>query len=414
MEILFDGIPLDKVTTSMTINGPAIVLLCFYIALADIRGTSRASHRRHRPERLPEGVHRAARVARSAAAGHARRDRHDRVLQHGRCRASTRVSISGYHIREAGATAAQELAFTLADGIAYVESCLARGLDVDDFAPRLSFFFDVHNDFFEEIAKFRAARRIWARTHEGALRREAAREHEAPHARPDRRRFAHRAAAVQQRGARRAAGARGGARRHAVAAHQLARRDVRSADRRGGHDRPPHAADHRWRRSGVANTIDPLGGQLLRRVAHQQARGRGLASTSSASTTMGGMVAAIEKGYPQREIAASSYQFQRQLEPASGRWSGVNQYVQSDPAKVPTLRIDEEVQKLQCANLAKVKKGARCRASRYVAGRGSRRRAHGEELDAPDHRGRKGLRERAGDLRRPARRLGTYTDPAEF
>ena len=116
------------------------------------------------------------------------------------------VSISGYHIREAGATAVQELAFTLADGLEYVQECVDRGMDVDAFAQRLSFFWDVHNDFFEEIAKFRAARRIWARTHEGALRGEEARVAPAAHPRPDRRRLAHRPAALQQRGAHRPPG----------------------------------------------------------------------------------------------------------------------------------------------------------------------------------------------------------------
>ena len=122
MEVLFDGIPLDKVTTSMTINGPAIVLLALLHRARRHARHPAHSHRRHGPERLPEGVHRAARVARPAAPGDAHRHRHDRVLRDARCRAGTPVSISGYHIREAGATAAQELAFTLADGIGYVES----------------------------------------------------------------------------------------------------------------------------------------------------------------------------------------------------------------------------------------------------------------------------------------------------
>src|SRR5262245_34452108 len=162
MQTLFDGIPLDKVTTSMTINGPALVLLGFYVALGDLQG-----------------------VARSALGGTIQNDcLKEFIAQHAwlvpprpamrivtdmsefRSREMPRwnsISISGYHIREAGSTAAQELAFTLADGIAYIEAAVERGLAIDDFASRLSFFFDVHNDFFEEIAKFRAARRMWAR-----------------------------------------------------------------------------------------------------------------------------------------------------------------------------------------------------------------------------------------------------------
>src|SRR5262252_3252459 len=162
MEVLFDGIPLDKVTTSMTINGPAIVLLCFYIALADKRGV---------PRRLIGGTVQndclkefMAQHAWLVPPRPAMRIVTDMIEFCARdVPRWNSVSISGYHIREAGSTAAQELAFTLADGMAYVEACLERGLKVDAFAPRLSFFFDAHIDFFEEIAKFRAARRIWAR-----------------------------------------------------------------------------------------------------------------------------------------------------------------------------------------------------------------------------------------------------------
>jgi methylmalonyl-CoA mutase len=161
MEVLFKDIPLDQVTTSMTINGPAIVLLAFYIALADVRGIPRDKiGGTVQNDCLKEFI---AQHAWLVPPRPAMRIVTDMIEFCSRevPRWNT-VSISGYHIREAGATAAQELAFTIADGIGYVESCLERGLDVDDFAPRLSFFFDVHNDFFEEVAKFRAARRMWA------------------------------------------------------------------------------------------------------------------------------------------------------------------------------------------------------------------------------------------------------------
>jgi methylmalonyl-CoA mutase N-terminal domain/subunit len=162
MEVLFDGIPLDKVTTSMTINGPAIVLLCFYIALADKRGIPRSKiGGTVQNDCLKEFIAQHAWLVPPRPAMRIVTDMIEFCSRE--VPRWNSVSISGYHIREAGATAAQELAFTLADGLAYVESCLLRGLDVDDFAPRLSFFFDVHNDFFEEIAKFRAARRMWAR-----------------------------------------------------------------------------------------------------------------------------------------------------------------------------------------------------------------------------------------------------------
>ena len=173
------------------------------------------------------------------------------------------VSVSGYHIREAGSTALQELAFTLRDGIEYVQYGIDAGLDVDDFAPRISFFFNSHSDFFEEIAKFRAARKLWAevmRDRFGAQER-AIVEAALPHA--DRRRLADRAAAVQQRRAHGAAGAGGGAGRHQLAAHQLARRSAGAADR---------AKRRRWRcgrsrssptRAASTNVVDPLGGSYF-------------------------------------------------------------------------------------------------------------------------------------------------------
>ncbi len=162
MEALFDGIPLDQVSTSMTINGPAIILWCFYIAAAEKQGV--------KPDQLRGTVQND--ILKEYMAQHAWCFPIEPALrliidmfEYGSEHVPqwNTVSISGYHIREAGATAAQELAFTLADGFTYVERGIARGLDVDDFAPRLSFFWDIHNDFFEEIAKLRAARRIWAR-----------------------------------------------------------------------------------------------------------------------------------------------------------------------------------------------------------------------------------------------------------
>jgi len=162
MEVLYRDIPLEKVTTSMTINGPAIVLLCFYVALADVRGIPRSQiGGTVQNDCLKEFIAQHAWVVGPRPAMRIVTDMIEFCSRE--VPRWNSVSISGYHIREAGATASQELAFTLADGLAYVTSCLERGLKVDDFAPRLSFFFDVHNDFFEEIAKFRAARRLWAR-----------------------------------------------------------------------------------------------------------------------------------------------------------------------------------------------------------------------------------------------------------
>jgi methylmalonyl-CoA mutase N-terminal domain/subunit len=162
METLFDGIPLDKVSTSMTINGPAVILYCFYIAAAEKQGVDSAKLRGTiQNDILKEYMAQHAWVYPIEPALRLIVDCFEWSAEH--VPQWNTISISGYHIREAGATAAQELAFTLADGFTYVERGIARGLDVDTFAPRLSFFWDIHNDFFEEIAKLRAARRIWAR-----------------------------------------------------------------------------------------------------------------------------------------------------------------------------------------------------------------------------------------------------------
>jgi methylmalonyl-CoA mutase N-terminal domain/subunit len=162
MEVLFDGIPLDKVSTSMTINGPAVILYCFYLAAAEKQGVDLKELRGTiQNDILKEYMAQHAWVYPIEPALRLIVDCFEWSAEH--VPQWNTISISGYHIREAGATAAQELAFTLADGFTYVERGIARGLDVDSFAPRLSFFWDIHNDFFEEIAKLRAARRIWAR-----------------------------------------------------------------------------------------------------------------------------------------------------------------------------------------------------------------------------------------------------------
>jgi len=162
MEMLFDGIPLDQVSTSMTINGPAVILYCFYIAAAEKQGVdSKKLRGTIQNDILKEYMAQHAWVYPIEPALRLIIDCFEWSAEH--VPQWNTISISGYHIREAGATAAQELAFTLADGFTYVERGIARGLNVDTFAPRLSFFWDIHNDFFEEIAKLRAARRIWAR-----------------------------------------------------------------------------------------------------------------------------------------------------------------------------------------------------------------------------------------------------------
>jgi len=352
MEVLFDGIPLDRVTTSMTINGPAIVLLAFYIALADKRGIPRSKiGGTVQNDCLKEFI---AQHAWLVPPRPAMRMVTDSIEF---CAAQVprwnSVSISGYHIREAGATAAQELAFTIADGLAYVKSALERGMDVDAFAPRLSFFFDVHNDFFEEIAKFRAARRMWAR-----FMRE---------------RFgAKTGASLKLRTHAQTAGV-------ALTAQQPYNNVVRVALQAmaavlgGTQSLHTNSMDETYalpteaavtialrtqhiiaEESGVTGTIDPLAGSYFVEWMTHKLEHDALAIIRHIDE-MGGMVEAVEKGYPQREIAASAYHFQRQMETGERVMVGVNKYVQEGDAKIPLLRIDEKVQRNQCEALRKVK-----------------------------------------------------------
>jgi len=353
MEVLFDGIPLDKVTTSMTINGPAIVLLCFYIALADKRGISRKLiGGTVQNDCLKEFIAQHAWLVPPRPAMRVVTDMIE-FCSREVPRWNT-VSISGYHIREAGATAAQELAFTLADGLAYVESCLQRGLDVDAFAPRLSFFFDVHNDFFEEIAKFRAARRMWARFMKERY-------------------GAKRAESMKLRTHAQTAGV-------SLTAQQPYNNVVRvslqalAAVLGGTQSLHTNSLDETYalpteesvtialrtqqiiaHESGVASTIDPLGGSYYVEWMTDKIEAEAMDYIRRIDE-MGGMVSAVEKGYPQREIAAAAYRFQREVDTGERVMVGVNKYAEeSEGRSIPLLRIDEEVQKVQVENLNKVK-----------------------------------------------------------
>ena len=274
METLFGGIPLGEVSTSMTINSPAAMLLAFYVCVGEQQGVPRAELRGTiQTDILKEYIAQKEWIFPPEPSMRLVVDMIEFCAQE--MPRWHPISISGYHIREAGSNAVQELAFTLADGFAYVEAAIERGLDVDDFAPRLSFFFNAHLDFFEEIAKYRAARRIWARELRDTLRREepALVADALPHA--DGRRVADGAAA---RGQHRADGARGagrGARRDAVAAHELVRRGARAADRERGADRAPDAAGDRARDRRREHDR-PARRLLVRRGPDEPARGRGV------------------------------------------------------------------------------------------------------------------------------------------
>jgi methylmalonyl-CoA mutase N-terminal domain/subunit len=411
MQVLYDSIPLDKVTTSMTINGPAIVLLAFYVALADVRGIPRtAIGGTVQNDCLKEFIAQHAWLVPPRPAMRIVTDMIEFCSKE--VPKWNTVSISGYHIREAGATAAQELAFTIADGIGYVESCLHRGLPIDDFAPRLSFFFDVHNDFFEEIAKFRAARRIWARLMKDRF-------------------GAKKAESMKLRTHAQTAGV-------SLTAQQPYNNVVRVALQAlaavlgGTQSLHTNSLDETYalpteeavtialrtqqiiaEESGVANTIDPLGGawfleQMTDRIEHEA-----LAYIHRIDE-MGGMVSAIEKGYPQREIAASAYRFQRQLEQGERVMVGVNKYETDQNPNIPLLRVDEEVQRKKIADLQKVKAERDAVKVKGCLDAVRKASTSGGNLMPPIIEAAKAYctQQEICDVLRET--MGTYTDPAEF
>ncbi len=355
MEILFDQIPLDRVTTSMTINGPAAVLLAFYVALADSRGISRDKiGGTVQNDCLKEFIAQHAWVVPPRPAMRIVTDTIEFCTRE--VPRWNTVSISGYHIREAGATAAQELAFTLADGLEYVKWSIERGLDVDEFAPRLSFFFDVHNDFFEEIAKFRAARRMWARFMKERF-------------------GAKRERSMMLRTHAQTAGVSLTAQQPYNNVARVAMQAL-AAVLGGTQSLHTNSLDETYalpteeavtialrtqqivaEESGVTNTIDPLGGSYYVEWLTNEIERQALDYIEKIDE-MGGMVDAVERGYPQREIAAAAYRLQRQVDDHEKVVVGVNRYTQEgEGEKIPLLRIDEKVQKDQIAALAEVKAG---------------------------------------------------------
>jgi methylmalonyl-CoA mutase, N-terminal domain len=412
MEVLFDGIPLDKVTTSMTINGPAIVLLCFYIALADKRGISRKLiGGTVQNDCLKEFIAQHAWLVPPRPAMRVVTDMIEFCTRE--VPRWNTVSISGYHIREAGATAAQELAFTLADGLAYVESCLARGLDVDAFAPRLSFFFDVHNDLFEEIAKFRAARRMWARFMKERY-------------------GAKKAESLKLRTHAQTAGVSLTAQQPYNNVARVALQAL-AAVLGGTQSLHTNSLDETYalpteesvtialrtqqiiaEETGAASTIDPLGGSYFVEwmTDHIEAEA---ADYIRRIDEMGGMVSSIEKGYPQREIAAAAYRFQREIDAGERVMVGVNKYTSpGEERQIPLLRIDEEVQKRQCDNLARVKAGRDADAVRSALA-SVREAARGKDNLMPpiiDAARAYCSEQEICDVLREV--MGTYSDPAEF
>ncbi len=350
METLFDGIPLDEVSVSMTINGPAIILFCFYVAAAEKQGVS--------PEKLRGTVQND--ILQEYQAQHAWVFPPEPAL---RCIVDmfawcsenapkyNPISISGYHIREAGATAAEELAFTLRNGFEYVERAIARGLDVDSFAPRLSFFFDVHNDFFEEIAKLRAARRIWAR---GMRERYGAKDPESWRLRTHAQTAGVTLTAQQAennivRVAYQAmAAALGGTQSlHTNSMDETLALPTEKAVRIALRTQQVLAFE-----SGVTNTIDPLAGSYFVESLTDELEREALEIFAEVDA-VGGVVPGIENGWFQQRIAASAMRQQREIESGERVVVGVNHFTEgSETIEIDTLKIDPEVERRQVARMA--------------------------------------------------------------
>jgi methylmalonyl-CoA mutase, N-terminal domain len=352
METLFDGIPLDRVSTSMTINGPAAMLFCFYVAAAERQGVPIAQLQGTiQNDILKEYMAQHAWIFPAEPALKIIVDLFEWAAEH--TPKWNTISISGYHIREAGATAAQELAFTLANGFCYVEHGRARGLDVDLFAPRLSFFWDVHNDFFEEIAKLRAARRIWARHMRD--------RYGAQDPRSWRMRFHCQTAGVtltaQQphnnvvRVAYQAlAAVLGGTQSlHTNALDETLALPTEESVRIALRTQQILAYE-----TGVPNVADPLGGsfyvEALTDVLEREAEG-----LFAEIDAQGGVVRAIETGWFQRQIASSSFRFQFDVEQGRRTLVGVNDFVEEAEGPVEILKVGDAAEQTQRDRLARVR-----------------------------------------------------------
>src|SRR5690242_6281180 len=352
MEDLFRGIPLDQVSTSMTINGPAAILFCFYVAAAERQGVSIDKLRGTvQNDILKEYMAQHAWVYPVEPALKIIVDMFEWCAEH--TPLWNTISISGYHIREAGATAAQELAFTLANGFTYVERGVARGLDVDAFAPRLSFFWDIHNDFFEEIAKLRAARRIWAR--------HLKERYGAKSPRSWMMRFHSQTAGVtltaQQpmnnvvRVAYQAlAAVLGGTQSlHTNSLDETLALPTEDAVRLALRTQQIIAHE-----TGVAEVIDPLGGSYYVESLTDQLE-REAEELFKQIDEVGGVVQGIESGWFQRQIARSAEQFQRSVEAGRRVIVGVNDFLSEDDHPVEILKVSGDAEAAQRERLARLR-----------------------------------------------------------
>jgi len=367
MEILFDGIPLDKVTTSMTINGPASMLLSMYVAVGDKQGVPREKlGGTTQNDNLKEFFAQKLCIFPPTPSLKLSTDVIEYCARH--LPNWNPVSISGYHIREAGSNAVQELAFTLADGIAYVESTLERGLKVDEFASRLSFFFAAHNDFFEEIAKFRAARRLWARIMRDRFRAKNPRSmwmrmH------------------VQTSGC-------------TLTPQQPVNNVVRTAFQAlsavlgGTQSLHTNSFDEALclpteeavtialrtqqliaHESGVTHTVDPMAGSYYVEALTNEMEERAMSYIDKIDS-MGGVTAGIERGFFQKEIADSAYKYQKEVERKERILVGVNDYTsEEDWIPLDLLRIPPHVEEEQLARLERVRRERNQQKVKQVLGK---------------------------------------------
>ncbi|HRC56303.1 MAG TPA: methylmalonyl-CoA mutase family protein [Kofleriaceae bacterium] len=346
---LFGDIPLDKVSTSMTINAPAAVLLALYVAVAEKQGVS--------PDRLRGTLQNdmlkefiAQKEWISPIRAHMRIIRDMLAWCTETMPQWNTISISGYHIREAGATAVQELAFTLADGIGYVQLGVDAGLDVDAFAPRLSYFFDVHNDFFEEIAKFRAARRMWAKI----MRERFGAKNPKSWLLRTHAQTAGVSLMAQQplnnvvRTTMQAlAAVLGGTQ----SLHTNSFDETYALPTESAAELALRTQQVIYEESGVAAVADPLAGSYFIETLTDQVEAAAWEYIHKIDA-MGGIVRAVEEGYPQREISRSAFEFQREIDTKRRSVVGVNKYVTPDEGdNIPTLKIEHEVEHGQVARI---------------------------------------------------------------
>jgi methylmalonyl-CoA mutase N-terminal domain/subunit len=408
MARLFDRIPLDKVSTSMTINCSASVLLAMYLVVAERQGVPwNKVAGTIQNDMLKEFIAQKEWISPPRPSIRIVTDMIEFCAK--KVPRWHAVSISGYHIREAGSTAVQELAFTIADGICYVEEGVKRGLDVDEFAPRLSFFWDLHNDFLEEVAKLRAARRMWARI---MKERFGAKNPRSMMLRTHAQTAGVSLTAQQPvnnvvRVAIQAlAGVMGGVQSlHTNSMDETLALPTEQAVMVALRTQQLIAEE-----TGVTNTIDPLGGSYAVEALTDRME-RDAMDYIRRIDEMGGMVKAIETGYPQREIAEAAFNYQRQLEQGIKTVVGVNKYTIPEEIKIETLKIDPAMEEMQIQRVRKMKRERNSVAVRESLARVAEACRSGENLMEPicEAVRRDGTIGEVCDVFRTE--FGIYTDP---